>query len=264
MWLTDKKEKVQPKNYILPDSKVYTEYELNVKEKIMYFLIAFVCGTLIGYIFYRKVIIAVIAGMASGFIYVPVRRKQIINKQIRTIKIQFKDLLENIATSIGAGKNVVDSFRSAYDDLKDQYTETSYIVIEVGNIVSGMNNNINIENLLLDLAERSGVEDIIIFANVFETCYRKGGNIKEVIKSTHRIINDKMEIEMEIETMVTSAKTEQNMMVVMPVIFMFILDSMGGGISGQGTAASVVSTTVALILFGIAYLVGKKILDIKM
>jgi len=263
MGLKKKKEEVFKKKYINPESKVYYEYELSSKEKLLYFFIALAAGSLVGYVFYSNIIVSVIFGVISGIAFVPIRRKQIINKQLLNIKIQFRDLLENLATSIGAGKNVLDSFRAAYDDLKEQYTETGYIVKEVSDILIGYSNNINIENLLLDFADRSGVEDIVIFANVFDTCYRKGGNIKDVVKSTYQIINDKMEVEMEIQTMVTSAKTEQNMMIVMPLIFTIILNSMGG-IGGRGTVTSAVSTTVALILFAIAYLVGKKITDIKL
>ena len=57
-----------------------------------------------------------------------------------------------------------------------------------------MYNNIPIEALLSNFAQRSGVEDIENFANVFATCYRKGGNIKEIIKNTAEIIGDKIEI----------------------------------------------------------------------
>lgn len=259
-----KKEKQEGKIYIFPNSKIYTEYNLNMKQKILCFIVGFLVGTVTGYIFYSNIIVGTIAGVICGFSYIPIRRRQNIDTQIKKLKIQFKDLLENISTSIGAGKNVVDSFRTAYYDLKNQYSESADMVKEVQNIVTGIDNNINIEELLMDLADRSGVEDIVIFANVFETCYRKGGNIKEVVKSTYQIINDKMEIDMEIETMITSGKTEQKMMLIMPIIFVFILDTMGGAISGRGTAVSMVSTTVAIVFFALAYFVGKKIMDIKM
>ncbi|MBU3112339.1 type II secretion system F family protein [Clostridium lacusfryxellense] len=264
MALFKKKIKIEPKHYLFPDAKVYFEYNLSIKEKILYFLIAFCVGSIVGYIFYSKIVIAIIAGLVAGYAFIPIRRKQIINNQIKKLRIQFRDLLETLSTSISAGKNIIDSFIASYDDLKGQYSESADMVLEVKNIVSGVNNNVNIEDLLLDLAERSGVEDIISFADVFEICYRKGGNIKEIIKNTYEIIDDKMQIDMEIETMVTSAKTEQKMMLVMPILFVFIMKSMGGGLSGQGTPISIVTTTIALCLFALAYFVGTKIMAIKL
>ena len=77
---------------------------------------------------------------------------------------------------------------------------------EVQIICTGLNNNINIEQLLLDFARRSGLDDAMSFANVFEVCNRQGGDLKRIVAETREIINDKIEIEMEIETMLSGQK----------------------------------------------------------
>ena len=88
--------------------------------------------------------------------------------------------------------------------------------------------------------------------------------MKEVIGSTYKIINDKMEIDMEIQTMITSAKSELSMMCCMPVVFVIVLNSMGSNITGRGTVSGYISTTIALMIFVAAYYVGRKIMSIKM
>ena len=98
------------------------------------------------------------------------------------------------------------------------YGEDESIIKELKVIIDGINNNFEIEKLLMNLGERSGVDDIQSFANVFETAYRKGGNIKDIIKNTQQIIADKMEIESEIETMVAANQMEQKIMMIMPII----------------------------------------------
>ena len=40
----------------------------------------------------------------------PVRVKQIIEKRKKTLRLEFRDMLEALATSLNAGKNVPDSF----------------------------------------------------------------------------------------------------------------------------------------------------------
>ena len=122
------------------------------------------------------------------------RTKQIIENQQKKVRNQFRDLLEALNTSLGAGKNVVDSFHGVYDDLKLQYDENAFILKELEVILAGMANNVDIEDILLDFGIRSGIDDIYSFANVFKICYRKGGNIKDTIRSTHNILSDKMEI----------------------------------------------------------------------
>lgn len=52
-------------------------------------------------------------------------------------------------------------------DLEQIYGEKSDITTELAIIVTGMENNIKIEDLLTNFAQRSGLEDIASFADVF-------------------------------------------------------------------------------------------------
>lgn len=257
------KERKERPTYIFQDSKIYFEYDMKLPEKILMFVIGFIVGAIVGYVFYSLVWVSVVVGIIVGIVLIPFRKKQQINKQINVLKVQFKAMLESISTSVGAGRNITDSFINAVGDLREQFSEEAYIVKETENIVHGLNNNINIENLLLDMADRSGIDDIRTFADVFATCYRKGGDIKEVVTSTYKIINDKIEIEMEINTMITSAKTELTMMCCMPVVFVMVLNSMGSNITGRGTMSGYIATTVAIVIFVAAYFIGQKIMAIK-
>ncbi|MBR4766459.1 MAG: type II secretion system F family protein, partial [Clostridia bacterium] len=160
-----------------------------------------------------------------------------------------------------AGRNMYDSFSAAADDLAVQY-EDADIVNEVRIIKTGLDNGIQIEDLLLNFADRSGIEDIRNFANVFATCYKKGGNIKDVIKNTTKIIGDKIEIQMELETMVAGTKNEMNVMLVLPVIFIIVMKTMGGEMIDLKSGIGMISVTIALVIFIIAFFVGKKITNI--
>ena len=259
----------------------YKVYYMSRIEKILYFLLAFSVGAAVGYLFYGgigkdqygnatkttimlNILIPGLVGTIAGKLFIPIRTKQIIEKQRRKLNSQFRDMLEALNTSLGAGKNVVDSFHSVYDDLKVQYDEDAYILKELEIVLSGMANNIDIEELLADFGVRSGNDDIYSFANVFKICYRKGGNIKETIRSTHEILSDKMEISEEIETIVTSNKTEQNIMVMLPIALIGVIKLMSPDFADNFvTATGIISTTIAIILFVISYYVGRAVLNIK-
>ena len=157
-----------------------------------------------------------------------------------------------------------DSFTGAEEDLAVQFTPEADIVKEVRLIRIGLDNNIGIENLLLNFAERSGIDDVRNFANVFATCYKKGGNIKDIIKNTTSIIGDKIEIQMELETMVAGQKNEQNIMLVMPVVFIIVLKSMGGDLIDLKSPVGIISVTAAIAIFILAYFISKRILNIKL
>ena len=260
----------------------YKVYYMSVFEKVLYFILAFVVGAAVGYLFYGGIgkdefgdpttltyvlntIACVSVGLIAGYLFIPVRTKQIIAKKQKKLNAQFRDFLEAFNTSLGAGKNVVDSFQSVYKDLQVQYEGDAFILKELEIILSGIANNISIENILVDFGERSGNEDIASFANVFKISYRKGGNIKETLKNTHAILTDKMEAREEIETVVTSAKTEQNIMIVMPIALIGLIKVVSPDFSANFTTfTGVISTTIAIVMFVAAYFIGKKILDIKM
>lgn len=259
-----KKEPYTPIVGLVGDEPDYNVYNENLKERIVWFLMGLLAGAVVVYVFYENIIAAVVVGIFCGFAFIPIRRKQVIEKRKKKLTQQFHGLLDALATSIGAGKNMYDSFSGASDDLAVQYSKESDIVHEVDTIRIGMDNNITVEDLLLNFAERSGLEDIRNFANVFATCYKKGGNIKDVIKNTASIIGDKIEVKMELETMVAGQKNEQNIMLVMPVVFIVVLKSMGGDLIDLQSATGILSVTVSLVIFVAAYFISKKILNIKL
>ena len=242
---------------------------------------AFIVGAAVGYLFYGglaknefgdsttttwilNIVISSVVGIVAGIMYIPIRTKQIMKKQQNDLKLQFRELLDALATSIGSGKNIVDSFKAARDDLNVIYSNEAAIIKELDVILDGIANNVDVEKSLLDFGIRSGLDDITSFANVFETCYRKGGNIKDVIKNTQQIITEKMEVEMEIQTIVAGAKNEQTIMTIMPIALIAIIKMMSPEFAANfATPAGIISTTIAVVMFIVAYFVGNIVLAIK-
>lgn len=286
MALFEKKEKkeMEPQYYMsatnIPTYN-YNVYHMSKKEKIIYFLIAFVAGAALGYLFYGgigkdefdqattlthvlNIGISTIVGVVAGILFVPTRVEAIINKKKVELNRQFRDMLEALTTSLNAGKNVNDSFFAVYEDLKVQYDEDADILKELELIISGINNNIPIESVLEDFGRRSGNDDIKSFANVFAISYRKGGNIKDVIKNTHSILSDKMEIKEEIETLVASNDMEQKIMIFMPIALVGVIKIMSPDFAKNFVSgAGIISTTIGVVVFVVAYFVGKSIMKIK-
>ncbi len=280
-----KKKKVKEPQYYMSKTNMrtynYKVYNMSFMEKILYFTLGFIAGALIFYLFYggiakdsfgnptkttliMNIIFLVSGGLIGGFTYVPIRREQIKNKRQNQLRNQFRDLLESLNVSFGAGKNVLESFKSARNDLANQYDEDAFILYELDVILSGIENNIDIEELLEDFGKRSGLLDIISFSNVFKVTFRKGGNIKESVKNSHEILSEKMLITEEIETMVTASKTEQKLMFFMPILLIGMFKIGSPDFADKFTSpAGLVSTTIGVILFVVSYFIAQKILDIK-
>ena len=259
----------------------YRVYYMKPWEKILYFMIAFIAGACVGYLFYGgigkdefgeatrltwilNITIPTIVGIIAGRLFLPMRVKSIIEKRKSELNHQFRDMLEALTTSLGEGKNVNDSFLSVYEDLKIQYDSDAYILKELEVIISGIHNNVAVEEILEDLGKRSDNDDIWSFAKVFKISYRKGGNIKDIIRNTHSILSDKMEIAEDIETLVTSNRMEQNIMVVMPIALIGLIKMMSPEFAANFVSVTgLISTTISIVIFIIAYFIGKTILDIK-
>lgn len=286
MGLFTKKNKAEqePQYYLSATNEPtynYKVYYMKASEKLLTFLLAFIVGAAVGYLFYGgigkdefgqpttltwvlNITIPAIVGAIAGWLFVPMRVESVIAKRKKDLNHQFRDMLESLTTSLGAGKNVNDSFFGVYEDLKVQYEADAFILKELEVIISGIHNNVPLEDVLEDFGIRSDNEDIQSFANVFKISYRKGGNIKDIIRNTHSILSDKMEITEDIETLVSSNKLEQNIMIVMPIALIGVIKMMSPEFAANFvTPTGIISTTVSVAIFVVAYFIGKAVLDIK-
>lgn len=259
----------------------YKVYRMTANEKALYSALAFVIGAAVAYLFYGgigkdaygnatvltyicDIAVMAVVGLLAVWLYLPMRKAQIIEKRRRKLRVQFIDLLDSLSASISAGKNVPNAFAAAREDLLVQYQPEDYIVQEVDNILSGIQNNIDVGSMLLNFGERSGIQDIRTFGRVFETSYSKGANLRDVIRNSHSILSNKAAIEEEIETKIAGGKNEQNIMVVMPVILITVLKMSGGDFAENFTTGTgILCTTIALIAFVGAYMLGRKIMEIE-
>lgn len=279
-----KKEKQKPE-YVLGLDNIpvrnYDVYIMKPLEKIGYFLGAFIVGALIGYLFYGglakdefgnatrttyilDVLICGISGFIAGKLFVSGRVKSIIAKRQSVLRRQFRELLDTLSASIASGRNVHDAIIGAYDDLGIIYSEDDYIMEELLVIRRGMANSIAIEDLLMDFGERSDIDDIKDFAGVFETCSKRGGNMKDIIRSTQQILSEKMNVKESIVTLLSSSALEQKIMLVMPVLIVALLKTSDSDFASNfATSSGVAATTIGVICFIGSYYLSKAIMKIK-
>lgn len=284
MGLFKKKKKEKEEPYIASPLNTpmpnYAVYVMGKTEKLLVSLVAFVVGGLAGLIFYgglfklegatttathiSNVAFFTVVGIIAVKFFVPIYVKSRKEKRDKTLRVQFRDMLESLSSSFSSGSNVQKSFESAFEDLKMQYNDTDYIIIEMQEIINGVSQNIQVEVMIKDFGERSGNEDIVSFADVFEICFRKGGNMKTVIQRTQNIISGKMAVEDEIATKLTSNKMQHNMMSVMPIVIVALLKLTNEAFSANfATPVGVLVNTIAIGIFLAAYKYGTKIVDIK-
>lgn len=258
----------------------YRVYVMSGGEKFLILLLTFIIGGAMGLLFYgglfkedgqptmatyiSNFVVFLMVGGCAAKIFVPVLKDKRRRKRLSQLKLQFRDFLAAFSTSLSGGMNVNDSMLNAYNDLKLQFSEDAYIVLEVQEMINGMKNNIAVESMMEDFGKRSGVEDISNFAIVFATCYRTGGNLKDIIQRTNSIIGDKLSISEEIETKLTSNKSQMSAMNVIPVVVMLLMRLMSPEFAASfASITGVTAITIAAGMFIASYILGQKIMDIK-
>lgn len=248
---------------LMGNGKDYHVYHMTKTDFLIARALGFAAGGIILFIFFENFFVAAVGGAVCAKKMPEYYRRFKEERQKKELRAQFKDLLESLTSSYSAGQNTMEAFEDAENDMTSIYGEEADIVREIQAICAGLKNNINIEELLLDFAKRSGIDDIMSFANVFEICNRQGSDLKRVVADTRDIISDKIEVEMEIETIISGSKNELNIMMIMPVIVVIMLKGMGTSMAGAATALGAVVKIVCLGIFASAYVLGRKIIAIK-
>lgn len=259
--LLEKKEKRSELFGAYGKSTDYLFYHMSFIEKVIGYLSGLIAGTVCMYIMFDIPLFAVITGIGIGFAGIKIYHSMLIKKRNKILRMQFKDMLESLSVSLGAGRNITDAMADARKDMANQYGEAAYITNELDTIINGIRNGILIEDLLTDFGIRSGNEDIISFGDVFNVANRQGGNLKQIIYETKSIISQKIDIEMEIETVISGNKNELNIMMVMPLVIVMATKSFIN--NGEFSLTNFAVKIVALVMFVLAYIIGVKIMEVK-
>ena len=130
--------------------------------------------------------------------------------------MQFGDAIRSLSAVLESGYSVENAVSEAYSDLTLTYPENAMIMTELKVIINMLKSNVAIENAFSQFAERSGLEDVKSFSDVFSTAKRTGGNIIAIIRSTASVIRTRVELKRELKTLMASKKYELDIMRMIP------------------------------------------------
>lgn len=207
-------------NYRRPD---YEKYALSVKEGIRYIGEGCVIVGLIGYFFYRSVKAAVLFSPMI-LLYVKKKKKDLCRKRRQDLGVQFKDALKSVTGSLQAGYSIENAFAEAYQDMVEYHGKESIIAKELSLIRMGIRNNVPVEDLVEDMGNRSGVEDIQNFAGILRVGKQSGGNLHTLFENTMMVIEEKISLKQEIQTLISAKKLEARIMSVIPFGIILYVD----------------------------------------
>ncbi len=243
----------------------YDEYKISPILAVGMIIVVSAAAIFVLYLFYGNMFIGFV-GIPLSFFAPKYSRPYFIKKRKDRLLSQFKEMLYALSGSMQAGKSIEMAFISIYKDMELLYPEPkTEIMRELRCIASNLNAGIPLDEILVDFAARNHNEDISSFVDIYITTKQMGGNLVQVMRNTSETISDKVAVHNEIEVAISSAKFEHRTLMFVPVGVILMIRAVSPGYldSLYGSAGGIVLSTVALILIGVAWVVGNKMTDIK-
>ena len=242
----------------------YTASPCTPTDHLSNFLIGFGAGFVILFVFYKIIPLSLAGGAVMGIVNIFLGEQRAIQKRLKNLRIQFYDMLEAMSVSMRAGNPVAKALASAREDLRLIYSENSDIIVELDIFLLLFDRGVRISEGLTRFAERCGLEDVASFASVYATIEGKAGRADEIVRETQQIISDKMAIEMEIDTLMTAAKSQVNIMLAMPLLILLAIGYAGAGFMDMiyTDPRGRIVATVGLVIFIASFILARRFSNI--
>lgn len=219
---------------------------------------------IIAYLFYRSPCGMVLA--PALFVILKRRKKaNCIAERKRLLHGQFLDALKMVSTCLMSGMSMENAWKEATKEILAMHGKESVMYPELEEINHLVETNVPMEKVLIHFAYRSGVEDIISFAEVFEYGKRSGANWRKLICDTTLRMEEKYETEKQIQVMLTEKKMEQKIMSVIPLGMILFLQVTSGDYMDvlYGNPFGIISMTICLMGYGVALFMAEKIMKVQ-
>lgn len=242
----------------------YDKYYLSMEDLITSAANVALYIVLICVAFYDSKVLLVVT-LPLSFVIPFFEKDQFIKKRKEKLLNEFKDFLRVLKTFLEASYSVENAFAMSIRDVMMLHGKESMMVKELKSMVSLLKINKPIDVVFKKFADKTHMEDIIDFSEVFIISKLHGGNISKIIGNTINVINDKIEVKIEIDTVTASKRFEQKLMNLLPFLIIIYMN-----ISSSSFLRPLYTTlegrllmTFALVVYFFSVKISKKILEIE-
>lgn len=181
------------------------------------------------------------------------------------MRVDFKEFLNALIASLQTGRSIENAFTEALKDTSRYLEKDTEFILEMRKICSGVSVGKPLEKMIMEFSDRSHLEELEYFAEVFSIGKRSGGNLIGIMKNTIRMLQERMDAEEEIYTVLAEKQMEFYLMCVIPIAMIVYLRIGAGNMlnSLYGNITGISVMTVCLLIYGGCYLYGKRLLEIE-
>ena len=220
---------------------------------------------LISYTFFRSLYAFLIMAAVGGILYPEYKKSELKKKRKAGLNLQFKEAIEVLSSFLSAGYSVENAFKNSVQELSTLLGKDAMIVREFRYISDSIAMNKPVEKLLTEFADRSGLDDIRNFSEIFSAAKRNGGELGSIIAHTTEVIRERINIAAEIENLTASQRYQQKIMNMLPFLIILYIDFTSKGFfdAMYHTLTGKAVMLICLALYGVSVIMSKKILDIR-
>lgn len=176
----------------------------------------------IGYLFYDSWIAGVLLSPSIGFFFHWYEEWRIRRRKRRYLT-EFKELLYALASNLRVGYSVENAWKRMRKDLQLLYPEDEELMKDIAEVEESLELHIPIEVAVERMSKKQELEEVQSFSEVISTARRSGGNLIHMMDKTAEVIAEKIEVEQEIQTLLSGKKLEQKIMCGMPILMLLYL-----------------------------------------
>ena len=201
----------------------YGIYNPSVKERMMLVILLAVALGVCGFLFYNsKWGIAILP--AAYFFLEKKYREVMVKKRRDKLRNQFRDVLHSFSSAFATGEHMLSAMEKSAVNIGEIHGKDSAMEKELAEMIIRIKGAGEDEiELWQDFGERSGVEDIRDFADVFANCRDAGGDLVKTVDRAAEILGEKIGIESDIRIMASQKVTEGRIVGMMPVLMIAFL-----------------------------------------
>lgn len=243
---------------------VYNFYNLSLTEYLKYGILGIAIVMVFSNIFYESLFASVFM-LPMMFPYFGMIKKRLCNRRQNKLQREFKEFCMSLAAQMSAGYSIENSIKESYMEMCELYGDNSYICRELKVILGKLKNNISIEEAIAHLAIRSSNQDIQLFSEVLSIGKRSGGDLIGIVRSAALNIAEKADIEREIRAIISEKQFENIIMNIIPlgmILYVKVSSPEMMAVMYQTIAGRIIMS-VCLIIYILAFLLGRKIMDIE-
>lgn len=218
----------------------------------------------VSYVFYRSLLVFIVLS-PFGLCYPLIKKRNLKDQRLKKLNLEFKEGILILSSFLSAGYSVENAFSSSVRELVVMYGPSGMMALEFSHMEGQIRMNRPVEQVLMEFGDRSGLDDVRNFAEVFAAAKRSGGELVSIINHTSGVIRDKVQIQEEIATMTASKQFEQKIMNLIPFFLVLYIDVSSPGFFDmmyQSSAGRWIMTG-CLGLYAAAYVMAGRILRIE-